>query len=421
MKKEFIGLDKLPIVFLSIIFLSSGIFAVGESCFITERSTCEGGGGNVVMGLSAGTNAHGELASEGNYADVLCCNFAGSLTCDGTNKILGLSSNTNAHAEIPNETTYSTEVCYSDLNCISTTLDCGNTSSTLPVVSLSDSTNAHIGGIGNYSINICCSSASFVIVSSDVYWSEDGTSEISGIDVVTGTTTVKLVFKNSGLAEGTEVSFDIWEDDLFLDDFIKTINATIDSNGSAIAEWTIIFEDLEKTINDYEEFYFEVNKRGSDYLVLTILEISECNTIVLCGDYDNLDSCGNDNCQIAGTSAAPTDVNCDDPTRNCFCSWDDQCNFKFDLLDEGNGTIIGTCSFIESTTDDCSDGLLSYSWTATWSGASADKPAECSDGSRILECPAQIQLPFFGIYNIIVATLFIALIHSIIILRNKKE
>lgn len=420
MKKEFIDLDKLLIIFLSIIFLSSGIFAVGESCFITDRGTCEGGG-NVVMGLSDTTNAHGELASEGNYNDVLCCNFAGSLTCDGQNKILGFSSSTNAHAEIPNETTYSTEVCYSDLSCISTTLDCGNTSYSLPVVSLSDSTNAHIGEIGNYNINICCSSASFISVSSNIYWSEDGTSEISVIDVVTGTTIIKLVFKNSGLAEGTEVSFNIWEDDLFLDDFIKTISATIDNNGSAIAEWIVTLEDLEKTLNDYEEFYFEINNQISNHLRLNILEISECANVIICGDYDNQNSCGNDNCQIAGTSAAPTDVNCDDPTINCFCSWGDQCNFEFELSEEGTEVIIGTCTFIESTTDDCSDGLLSYSWTATWTGTPGDRPVECIEGNRILECPAQIQLPFFGIYNIIAATLFIALIHLIIILRKKKE
>ena len=132
----------------------------GESCFITDRASCQSSG-FVVMGLSDTTNAHGELESEGNYNNVLCCNFAGSLTCDGQNKILGLSSTTNAHAEIPSETTYSNSVCYSDLECISTSLDCVNTTHTLSVLSLSDFTNAHIGGINDYNINICCTSASF--------------------------------------------------------------------------------------------------------------------------------------------------------------------------------------------------------------------------------------------------------------------
>tara|TARA_Y100000034_G_scaffold37614_1_gene46282 strand:- start:6923 stop:7918 length:996 start_codon:yes stop_codon:yes gene_type:complete len=311
----------------------------------------------------------------------------------------------------------STEVCYSDLDCINTALNCGDTGYNLSMFSLSNYTNAHIGGINDYSIKICCTSASFIVSSSNVYWSDDGINKISTLDVVTGTTIVKLVLKNSGLPQGTEVSFNIWEDDLFLDDSIKTMDATIDSNGDAIVEWIIILEDLEKTLNDYDEFYIEINGEISDYLVLNILEISECANIVLCSDYDNQNSCGNDNCQIVETSI-PSNVDCDDPTINCYCSWDTQCNSEFSLQEE-NGTIIGTCTYVESTTDDCSDGFLSYSWAASWTEAPEDKPAECIDGSRVIECPAQIQLPFFGIYNLIAAILLIAMIYFIIL--NKKK
>tara|TARA_Y100000310_G_scaffold24394_1_gene23440 strand:- start:10197 stop:11459 length:1263 start_codon:yes stop_codon:yes gene_type:complete len=414
MKKEFVVLS----IFLLMIFLSSGIFAIGESCFITDRSSCESSG-YVIMGLSSTTNAHGELANQSNYNNVLCCNFAGSLNCNnGTNKIIGLSSSTNAHAENPEETTYSTEVCYSDLDCISTSLNCGDTEYNLSIFSLSNSTNAHIGGINDYNTKICCTSESFIVSASNVFWSSDETTEISTLNVVTGTTSVKMILKNSGLLEGTIVSFNIYEDDLFLDDFIKTINATIDNNESAIAEWTITLEDLEKTLNDYDEFYLEVNGKINDYLSLNILETSECANIILCSDYEDEISCGNDNCQVTEITA-PSDVDCDDPTRNCYCSWNTQCDFELDVLEEETKELIRVCTYVESTADDCSDGFLSYSWVATWTGAPEDKPAECSDGSRVIECPAQIQLPFFGIYNLIAAMLLIVMIYFIIFNKEK--
>ena len=373
------------------------------------------------MGLSASGNAHGEEASVGTSSHVLCCNFAGSLTCDGQNKVLGLSSSTNAHAEAPDQTTYTTDICYSDLSCINTALDCVNTEFPLSVVSLSNYTNAHIGGINDYNINICCSSANFVVTSVDIYWSDDGTNEISTIDVVTGTTVVKLVLKNSGLSQGTIVSFDIWEDDLFLDDFIKSINGTVDSNGSAMVDWIPTIEDLEKTPNDYDEFLFQVNDQASSYLILNLLEISECVNTVLCGDYSDATTCGSDTCQVSQISA-PSNLDCNDPTKNCFCSWVvDECNFQFDLIEASSETVIGYCIFDEGTSDDCSDGLLSYSWTTSWTGSAEDKPIECSDGTRIIECPAQLQLPFFSVYNIIFAAIIIALIYLIIILRKKKH
>ena len=414
MKKEFV----VSLIISLIIFLSSGIFAIGEECFITDRNSCETNG-NVIMGLSSTTNAHGELANQNNYDDVLCCNFAGSLTCDGQNKIIGLSSETNAHVEIPDETTYSTELCYYDLDCMSTSLNCEDiTEKTyMPIFSLSNFTNAHIGEIDDYDIKICCTSESFAASSLNIYWSDDGINKISNLDVITGTTSVKMVLKNSGLAQGTIVNFNIYEDDLFLDDYIKTVTAVIDINGEATAEWTIILEDLEKTLNDYGELFFEANNQVSDYLTLNLLEVSECQSIILCSDYENENSCINNNCQIAETGA-PSDVDCNDPTISCYCSWNAQCDFEFEL-EEGNVTV-GTCTFVESTNDDCSDGFLSYSWIATWNDALETQPAECSDGSRVIECPAQIQLPFFGVYNLIATIILIAIIYLIIILRKKK-
>ena len=392
---------------------------LGESCSITDRASCTG---TIVMDLSDTTNAHGELASEGNYNNVLCCNFAGSLTCDGQNKIIGLSSTTNAHAEIPTEITYSNEVCYSDLECISTSSICGNTSYTLSVLSLSDFTNAHIGGIDDYNINICCTSASFT-GPLQVFWADIGGNLVSIIIVSVGDTTIKLFLENSGLPIGTQVSFDIWEDDTFLDDFIRTVNASVDSNGTAVAEWTITQEDIDRTV-DYDEFYFEVNGVISAFLSITFIEGLNCNEVITCLDYTNQNLCENDNtlCQVASDSI-PEDVDCSDPLIDCFCLWNvtgNACNPAFTETEEGTGIEIGTCEYISETNDNCDDGFLVYSWIADWSGTEVTRPGECVDGSRTIECPAQIQLPFFGIYNFIATVLIIAGIYAVLILRRRK-
>lgn len=408
----------LILTFSFMVFLSSGIFAIGEACVITDRVSCQASG-YVAMGLSSTTNAHGETANQSNYNEVLCCNFAGSSTCNnGTNKIIGLSSITNAHAEIPTETTYTNDACYSDLNCISTSLDCGVTGYNLSIFSLSNYTNAHIGGINDYGVKICCKSASFVISSGNTYWSNDSTNEISNLTVITGKTSIELILKNSGLSQGTVVSFNIYENDLFLDDFIRTINATVDSNGNAVAGWTITLEDLAKTLNDYTQFYFKVNNEIGNYLNLNVLKISECQNIVLCSDYSSSASCGNDNCQIA-INNIPNNVDCSDPAINCYCSWNTQCDSEFKLTNTGTNTTIGTCTYVENTADDCSDGFLSYSWISAWTGAQKDKPAECVDGSRVVECPALIQLPFFGIWNLIASILLIVVIYFIIFKRKE--
>ena len=746
------GLNLLIIT--TFLFSLGLISSLGESCYITDRASCTE---TVVMGISSLGNAHGELASEGNYNYVLCCTFAGSLTCDGSNKIIGLSSTTNAHAETPTEATYSNDVCYSDLNCISTSFFCGSQQVPdypLSIFSLSDYTNAHIGEINDYSINICCTSESVgpascgnniidpgetcdgsewdpisscsdfdaftggtllcdascqfdtsqctggiapgfcgdniintgetcdgsewgpitscsdfdefisgslncyspgtgsecrfdtsqctAVLDANTFWSKDGINEISILDVVIGMTIIKLVLENSGLSQGTEVNFNIYEEDAFLDDFIRTVNTNVDNDGAATAEWTITQGDIDKT-SDYDEFYFEVNGQRSGYLSLTFIEGPNCNEIITCMDYSEQNLCENDAylCQVAPDSM-PEEVDCDDPFIDCFCSWnvsEGECNPAFTVTSEdcgdniinagetcdgsdwglitscsefddftggilscyspgtgnecrfdtiqctggsggycgdniidagetcdgselgtltcsnfdvftggtlscdscsintisctggtagscGDGTVntgeqcdggdwglitscsdfgdftggilscnsdcefdtiqctggsggycgdniidtgetcdgsdwgsissctdfdlftggslscdsschfetsqctggiegggevvIGTCTYFSETGDNCDDGFLSYSWTANWDGTPESKPLECIDGSKTIECPAEVQLPFFGIYNFIAVVLIIAFIYIILILRGKK-
>ena len=261
-------------------------------------------------------------------------------------------------------------------------------------------------------------------LSSVIYWADIIGNPINAINASIGNTIVELVLKDSGLPEGTEVNFDIYEDDTFLDDFIRTVNANV-INGTVIAEWTITQEDIDKT-SDYGEFYFEVNGEVSSFLSITFVEGLNCNEVVTCLDYTDQSLCENDNalCQVASDSI-PEDVDCNDPLIECFCSWNvsgNVCNPSFTVSEmEIEVEIeIGTCTYTSETGDNCDDGFLSYSWTADWDGTPESRPLECVDGSRTIECPAQIQLGFFGIYNFIVTALIIAVIYILLILRGRK-
>ncbi len=143
-------------VFLLIVLASTGLISAEGSCYIDTVNICNGNGHNVVMKLSSGDNAHGELASESNYNYALCCDFgSGGTTCDGNNKILGLSDVTNAHAERPEGSAYTEEVCYdSVLECFgSVDAVASEQDGEIPVISISSETNAHLG---SYNFNIIC-------------------------------------------------------------------------------------------------------------------------------------------------------------------------------------------------------------------------------------------------------------------------
>lgn len=82
----------------------------------------------------------------------------------------------------------------------------------------------------------------------------------------------------------------------------------------------------------------------------------------------------------------------------------------------------GRCIYETQTDDDCDDGFLTYSWTATWiSTNGVPQPTWCSSGSRVVECPAQIELPFFEAYNLITAIVLISLIYAVMIILKKKK
>lgn len=81
--------------------------------------------------------------------------------------------------------------------------------------------------------------------------------------------TIYLVGRNSGLAERANVEFNIFEDDPYYDDYIKTLNGMVDNERVVKVSWTITQADYEASeLFDHGEYYFEALGKKSAYLSL---------------------------------------------------------------------------------------------------------------------------------------------------------
>lgn len=259
-------------VSLSIISVLLMISFVNATCDESQR----------IMKLSSANNAHGEVYNQGFYNMEICYNsifgspYTGSNphTCTLNNVVLKLSASTNAHAEIKSLDNYPIDVCYGDLVCNARTT-C-NADEKL-VVSLSADSNAHLSNGTDYPVKICCKSGGIPI--GNRYWADMRENSITQSQLGD---TVKMIFKNTGLSQGTEVTFEIYEKDAVGDlngfppnDGIRTISlgsgitASVNASGDAVGLWTITNFDLEET-DDLEEFIFIV--RGGESNEMAILE-----------------------------------------------------------------------------------------------------------------------------------------------------
>ncbi len=431
----------LLVIPILIAFFSVG-FISAASCDIKLRTICDSEGNYTVMGVSGLTDAHGELASEGNYDSVLCCDFGeGNTTCNN-NKIIGLSSATNAHAEIPTETTYTTEVCYEDLEC--TVID--GACPIIPYVeyypvemmSLSADTNAHIGGFDYYSTyNICCASDNYAAPPcslTNAYWSLSDTSPtpITGDETVFTGQDVYLIVEGTNCA-GEEISFEVWEYDLLFSDTLMDSNPPVDVIFGSNAMWTAEWMD-DGPLQGDPEYYFIATVAGSspiESLGAFRLEVSSESTddycldegIFSCEDYIEEGNCMSDSglCDVADNGGEF----CDE--YSCSCSWDDVDGCQTAYYSEGaDGEIGGRCTITQEVISECEappEGFFTYSWTGDWTGdPEGDAWEECTaGGTKSQECPAQIQLPFFNFYNVIITLALIALVYFFLIKEKQRK
>jgi len=111
---------------------------------------------------------------------------------------------------------------------------------------------------------------------SDTYWANADWINITESELFD---TVKLIYTNSRLTPGTEVVFEIYDEEGDSDVGIRTealgneLRGIVDDGGNVYTYWTIEREDLERA-DDLDNFYFTVDGTESGYL-----EVSE--------DYDD--------------------------------------------------------------------------------------------------------------------------------------
>ncbi|MDP3966608.1 MAG: hypothetical protein Q8Q04_03690 [archaeon] len=236
--------------------------------------------------------------------------------------------------------------------------------------------------------------------------------------------------------------------------------------------WTIN-DNVINTVSSYDndgsyQFYFEVESGTSSVLTVTqnlgtcgngICEppaenetncddcLASCAGVNYCMDYVTQDSCLNDFCDVASQTPPPAG-----PGQTDACGWnsysDPACNKAIYSI-TGNGSSIGSCvSEQNSMSEECNGGFLSYSWTSKWTWYPGNSfstevlceaysldcegnclqelgkniwhcdpdgsAASCIDGSAQIPCPAQIQLNFFDLKNLIVAVLLIFVLYVIL-------
>ena len=127
------------------------------SCTVT--ASCPSG--TVIYRISNTSNAHAELPSQSNYAQLVCCSGVTGLgnSCSGTFDVaLKLSGTTNAHVEQNTQANYAQSACISVPAGGSVTVgyqasSCTGFDTTLG--SMSAVTNAHAGDGTGYTTKIC--------------------------------------------------------------------------------------------------------------------------------------------------------------------------------------------------------------------------------------------------------------------------
>ncbi len=238
--------------------------------------------------------------------------------------------------------------------------------------------------------------------------------------------------------DGKTVSFVVREyDTVGGGDAVRTNPSNVTFSGStATGRWTAEWQN--DNLGGNPEYYFTATVAGatgspissstSDSLLLHVNQsgVFQCSQVSTCGGYRTLEDCTLDQCSVVDSSV-PAGVDCSNNSNTlCRCSWDSNagtCNANVDGP-------AGLCTFTQTSSGDtCDDGFLTFSWTASWAFApgktAADDTtglrAKCVDGSKTVECPAQIALPFFSTYSIIGVVIVIALIYWALTMRKSGK
>lgn len=313
------------------VFLSIGLTSAIK-CDIRTRATCDGTHApfqNIVMGLSASTNAHGQVWNASSYSGVnaydyvVCCDSgtgqASDHICNVNDKIIGLSAITNAHAEGTSGTSYTTNVCYNNLQCINTTTGCFITYP-LNIFNLSSPTDAHIGTGAGYNTAICCKSANLAGAFchlTNATWQYPSSIENGQVAMI--------VSGDSNCGISTAINFTIYKS---LGVFGGTYFTSIVGNFNNI---TWIAKLFGTDTSDTYYFIARAIASGSTFdsgagTGNKLLSVSQqppefCNSISLCSGYKDAQNCSSD-ATLCNPPRATIDPSCNPQQSNtCTCVW----------------------------------------------------------------------------------------------------
>lgn len=125
------------------------------------------------------------------------------------------------------------------------------------------------------------------------------------------------------------------------------------------------------------------------------------------------------------TSTTPG-VDCIKQVTNCRCAWSNAstCSSSYALnlnCSDGTGGLIGACTFSDAGSTGCEEDIMLLKWGGAWTGNAAERPSDCSDGSKQVPCRPTLKLGFFTAQNAIAAILVIAIIYIAYSLANRQK
>jgi len=395
---------------------------------VSAESTCAVRSGECLIGesaivkLSSVQNAHGELASQNNYDNILCCFGISSTVCSGTNEILRLSGTTNAHAESPAlnyDNNY--RVCATGLSCVTATGSCPSGKNA--VLSLYSSTNSHLasGENSNYNIKICCD---VPIVDIPTFC---GDGEIQNPNDAGEVETCDD--NNNQNRDGCSGSC---KKEFCGDGIITTSNREGYYIGDSIPE-----ECESPTLNCVPAGQTGECKCASGYELKKGLCVKIPSfTPWTCSDIstDNYDNA--DIQDIVGLCnefdpQQTRDIN-NNPSIECLidlkCSWDNnKCNTIDGNYAEGYSADDENCKeipklnciWIPNTDETCGEGVNIITMTYTKDPLSTN--CNETDFTNTVPCPEINMLPFFGFYQVIISLSIISIIYVLMIVRGRKD
>jgi hypothetical protein len=421
---------------------------------------------NRIIKLSSLTNAHAESPYSGSYTTQVCyADLVCSKDCASAGRfaVLSLSSDTNAHiGNYSGVGSYPIKIC-----CVRaiTPTTCEIMSDSWEKTSARNGDNIRM----NLGTNEHCEeqAISFEVWENDILVDDQITPNPPSITYHSATT-------NHGIWTAQ------WVDDSPNNPPEYYFKATVVGGNTATSDLDLTITKCGDGTKDveYEDCdgsdgmsgnTCESLKLGTGTLGCTSCKYSGCSGIVLqsCGSFSTPQTCNA--LALNGPEAklsAGAGINCGEDAKadrgdgcwkyyNCDCFYNSatsHCDLNQTSVNQPNcpdpGITypdIGSCVYTENTNDDCSDDFLNYNWTAEWTwgiGQStfcavhpticAQIPTggslhydpngefvKCTNGSKIVPCPSQVKLPFFGMYQIAITCIIIAITYVILI--RKRE